>query len=105
MARAIAVRVSEPLLSQLFDALRIWEKVESGVLSEILGPDSPVAATADWCADGISYYTRIENQEGLRVGRVHYLSCPDLGIQRFPSYVMVGDTRLFRVGHAGGAEA
>lgn len=97
--------MSEPLLSQLFDALRIWEKVESGMLSEVLGPDSPVAATADWCAGGISYYTRIENQEGLRVGRVHYLSCPDLGIRRFPSYIMVGGTRLFRVGHSEAAEA
>ena len=92
--------MSEPLLSQLFDALRIWGKVESGVLSEVLGPDSPVDATADWCSGGIPYYTRIENQDGLRVGRVHYLSCPGLGIQRFPSYIMVGGTRLFRVGHS-----
>lgn len=97
--------MSEPLLSQLFDALRIWEKVESGMLSEVLGPDSPVPATTDWCAGGISYYTRIENQEGLRVARVHYLSCPDSGIRRFPSYMMVGDTRLFRVGHSEAAEA
>ncbi len=47
---------------------------------------------------GISYYTRIENAAGLEVGRTHYLLCPR-GMRRFPSYIMLGDTRLYRVGH------
>ena len=99
LAPVAAVRVSESLLSQLFDAFRIWEKVESGVLSEILGSDLPTLATADWCAGGISYYTRIQNAAGLSVARVHYLSCPSQGAVPFPSYILVGNTRLFRVGH------
>ena len=98
MARVVSVRVSESLLSGLFDAFRIWEKLESGVLAEVLGPDAADAARADWCSGSISYYTRIRNARGFEVGRLHYLFCPR-GVQRFPSYVIVGDARLYRRGH------
>ena len=76
----------------------MWKKVKSGVLFEVLGRDSMDAAQANWCVGGISYYTRIENAAGLEVGRVHYLLCPR-GTRRYPTYIMLGNTRLYRVGH------
>ena len=73
--------------------------METGTLTEVVGPDPPGIATAGWCAGGTSYYTRIVNPGGFRVGRVHYLSCPDRGLFRFPSYILLGGRRFHRVGH------
>lgn len=98
-AAIVPVRVSESLLSEVFEALRVWQKIEAGELTEWVGPDPPAVATAGWCAGGTSYYTRIVNRAGFRVGRVHYLYCPERGTVRFPSYLMLGETRLYRVGH------
>ena len=100
MARILPVRVSEDLLAYLFDAFGVWEKIGNGRLSEVPGPEPTVPATADWCAGGLSYYTRIENAAGFGVGRIHCLDCPDRGVVRFPSYIVVGDVRLYRRGHA-----
>ena len=90
--------MSESLLNRLYEALRVWEKLESGELLEVLRRDSMDAARADWCTGGISYYTGIENTAGLEVGRVHHLLCPR-GVRRYPTYILLGDTRLYRVGH------
>ena len=51
------------------------------------------------CSNGTSYYTRIVNLRGFRVGRVHYLSCPNRGLFRFPSYILLDGMRFHRVGH------
>ena len=99
MVRSVSVLVSEALLNQLYDALGVWEKLESGRLVEAPGPEPLTPAIADWCAGGVSYYTRIENAVGLRVGRVHRLHCPGSGVLRFPTYLVVGGARLYRVGH------
>ena len=64
MVRSVPVLVSEALLNQLYDALGVWEKLESGRLVEVLGPEPLTPATADWCAGGVSYYTRIGNAAG-----------------------------------------
>ena len=100
MAQILPVLVSEDLLNYLFDAFGVWEKIESGRLSEVPGPEPTVPAAADWCADGASYYTRIENAAGFRTGRIHYLACPGREVLRFPSYLMVAGVRFYRVGHA-----
>lgn len=99
MARSVPVRISEELLNQLYDTLNVWEKLESGRLSEVSGAEPVGPATTDWCAGGVSYYTRIENAAGLRVGRVHCLHCPNAGVLRFPTYLVIGGVRLYRVGH------
>ena len=97
--RVVAVRVPESILVRLFEALHVWEKLEDGRLAEIGGREPIVETTADWCLGGISYYTRIENPQGVRVARIHYLLCPRHGLVRFPSYLMIGGVRLFRIGH------
>lgn len=99
MVRSVPVLVSEALLNQLYDALDVWEKLESGHFVEALGPEPLTPATTGWCAGGVSYYTRIENTAGQRVGRVHCLHCPNAGVLRFPTYLVIGGVRLYRVGH------
>lgn len=94
-----AVLVESYVLDELFEALLIWEKLEAGRIDEALGPEPIRLATADWCAGGRSYFTRLSNELGFRVARVHYLECPNGGVVRWPSDLVVGDVRLIRVGH------
>ena len=54
MVRSVPVLVSEALLNQLYDALGVWEKLESGHSVEAPGPEPLTPATTGWCAGGVT---------------------------------------------------
>jgi hypothetical protein len=99
MARPRSVRVPESILVELFEALSIWKKVARGTFTEVAGSEPSSPARARWCPEGVSRYSRIVNSAGRRIARVHYLDCPGIGTFRFPSYLEVGDVRIYRIGH------
>ena len=95
----IDIVVESYVLDELFEALDVWTKINDGFIRESLGPEPPARARTPWCPGGISYFTRLSNRHGYRLGRIHYLDCPQAGVLRWPSHLIVGDVKILRHGH------
>ena len=95
------VQVDDATLHQLYEHLSVWEKLEDRRLAEKVD-EQWVPARTGWCSGGRSYYARILNAAGERIGRVHYLDCPDGVTRAWPKDIHLGGVRLSRSGHEHG---
>ena len=92
-----SIRVSEAELEQLFETLAVWDKADDGRFQ--LLEESRSHGPARFCENGQSYFVRLKNSAGLTVARVHYISCPDGRVLRWPSALLLGEVTLYRTGH------
>jgi hypothetical protein len=92
-----SIRVAEAELEQLFESLAIWQKADTGRLESIEEPST--RSPARFCEDGQSYFIRLHNAAGLNVARVHYISCADGRVLRWPSALLIGGLTRYRIGH------
>ena len=98
--RGPSVQIPEDELQDRFAKQRVFERVATGELREMLEPGTG-ALGRRCCFGGFSWFTRIREPDGQEVGRVHYLECV-FGhiIARYVSHIIIDGTLLYRVGHA-----
>ena len=97
--RPPSVRIQEYELRDLFAALRIFEGIASGRLTETI--EAGTSRPSRRCSlGGESYFTHVWNSAGRKIARIHYLRCVfghTIGV--YPSALMLEEVTLFRQGH------
>ena len=99
MSKRPYVTVAEYELEDLFAEFRVFERLASGDLRETMEEDHPAAAKR--CSlGGESYHTRVRDQAGNLVARIHYVRCV-FGhiIGMWPSVLFFPDLTVRRQGH------
>ena len=99
MARPPSLRIAEYELDDLFAEFEIFAGIADGRFSETQEPGTVGPAyRCSW--GGISYYTRVWDQESEPLARIHYVTC-GFGheIGSWPEALFLPALTLFRVGH------
>ena len=94
---AVNSLVPEYIVQDLFEELRVFERVRKGCLEEHELHEQ--TQPAKMC-EGVSYFTRIEEPNGDFAARVHYVWCSETGVLHvFPTAIRVGDVNIHRRDH------
>lgn len=92
-------KVQEYELDDLFAAFRIFERLADGSLTETLEEDQP-APSIRCSLGGESFHTRVWDQSGSMIARIHYVRCAFGHITGvWPSVLFYPDLTLYRRGH------
>ena len=96
MPHRISVQIQEYELHDLFDAVNIFDRIESGALLEVRR--EPIDRSRRCSLGGDSLYTRVYEAADpmVEVARIHYVRCV-IGV--YPSHIIIGDVLLYRRGH------
>lgn len=93
--------IPEYELLDLYAAHQVLERLAAGELYETLEKRSGnVQQGRRCCIGGLSYHTRIYDQDGQEQGRVHYLECAfGLMLAVYPSTIILDGVLYHRQGH------
>ncbi len=99
MPQRFSLRIEEYELHDLFEVYEVFRKLSVGRYTERL--ERGTAGPSRRCSlGGESYYTRVFDEEGVELARIHYLRCVfghSIGV--WPSMIRIGGVTLHRQGH------
>ena len=99
MAKRSSIRVAEYELDDLFEAFGIFEGLAAGRLRETL--ERGLISPSRRCSlGGASYHTRVWDETGALLARIHYVRCVFghlIGV--WPSVLFFEEITLYRQGH------
>jgi hypothetical protein len=97
----LSVQIPEYELQDLFREFRIFDRLRSGALTEVIR--ERIDPAKKWCSmNGESYYSRVveAEDESVEVARIHYIRCgfgPVIAV--WPSHIIIDGVLLHRQGH------
>lgn len=101
MPSRLSVQIPEYELHDLFREFQIYDRLQSGLLTEVIR--ERIVPAKRWCSmNGESYYTRLveTRDETMEVARIHYIRC-GFGpvIAMWPSHIIIDGVLYHRLGH------